>query len=103
LDPVPLRPHHTFPTRRSSDLPDTLFGATYMVLAPEHPLVDELVPAEWPEGVDERWTGGAATPGEAVASYRRETSRESELDRQERDRKSTRLNSSHVKKPHAVF
>src|SRR5262249_36828132 len=23
--------------------PDTLFGATYMVLAPEHPLVDEIV------------------------------------------------------------
>ena len=28
--------------------PDTLFGATYMVLAPEHPLVDEITPAEWP-------------------------------------------------------
>ena len=24
--------------------PDTLFGATYMVLAPEHPLVDEIMP-----------------------------------------------------------
>src|SRR5262249_40548034 len=29
--------------------PDTLFGATYMVLAPEHPLVDEIVPQEWPD------------------------------------------------------
>ena len=26
--------------------PDTLFGATYMVLAPEHPLVDELTTDE---------------------------------------------------------
>ena len=28
--------------------PDTIFGATFMVLAPEHPLVDEITANEWP-------------------------------------------------------
>lgn len=49
---------------------DTLFGATYMVLAPEHELVDEIVPAAWPDGTRESWTGGHATPAEAVEKYR---------------------------------
>ncbi len=32
--------------------PDTLFGATYMVLAPEHPLVDEVTSEEQRQAVD---------------------------------------------------
>jgi len=67
--------------------PDTVFGATYMVLAPEHHLVDRIVPAEWPAGVDERWTGGYATPDEAITTYRQAASQKSELDRQENKEK----------------
>ena len=63
--------------------PDTLFGATYMVLAPEHPLVASIVAESWPEGTDQRWTAGAATPTEAVAGYRREAANKTDLDRQE--------------------
>jgi leucyl-tRNA synthetase len=63
--------------------PDTLFGATYMVLAPENPLVDRVVAASWPEGTKDVWTGGGATPAEAVAAYRLAASRKSDLDRQE--------------------
>ncbi len=46
--------------------PDTLFGATYMVLAPEHPLVHEIT-------TDEQRP--------AVESYIREASRKSDLER----------------------
>jgi len=33
--------------------PDTLFGATYMVLAPEHPLVQEITTEENKQGVED--------------------------------------------------
>jgi leucyl-tRNA synthetase len=62
--------------------PDTLFGATYMVLAPEHPAVDGIVPAAWPEGTRPAWTGGHASPAEAVAEYRRFAASKSDMERQ---------------------
>jgi leucyl-tRNA synthetase len=63
--------------------PDTLFGASYLVLAPEHELVDQLVAADWPAAVNPAWTGGAETPIEAVADYRRAIAAKSDLERQE--------------------
>lgn len=69
--------------------PDTLFGATFMVISPEHPLVGaedcadaELqVPDAWPEGTRPEWTGGYATPREAVAAYRAQASAKSDSER----------------------
>jgi leucyl-tRNA synthetase len=54
--------------------PDTLFGATYMVIAPEHPFVDRL-----------------ATPGQAdaVAAYCRQAAAKSDLERTELTREKT--------------
>jgi leucyl-tRNA synthetase len=59
--PVAGREIRVFTTR-----PDTLYGATYMVLSPEHPLVDELT-----------------TPGQrdAVKAYQQEARRKSDLER----------------------
>jgi leucyl-tRNA synthetase len=61
--------------------PDTLFGATYMVMAPEHGLVDSIVPAAWPEGTKDAWTGGHGTPEAAVAAYRAEAAAKTEEER----------------------
>ncbi|OZC88794.1 leucine--tRNA ligase [Rhodococcus sp. 06-412-2C] len=67
--------------------PDTLFGASYVVLAPEHDLVDGLIAPEWPADVSDKWTGGAGTPAEAVAAYRASIAAKSDLERQENKEK----------------
>ena len=59
--PVAGRPLRVFTTR-----PDTLYGATYMVLSPEHALVDELTTPE---------------QRAAVAAYQEEARRKSDLER----------------------
>jgi leucyl-tRNA synthetase len=65
--------------------PDTLFGATFMVLAPEHPLLSSIVPEVWPEGTLESWVPGGrdeALPQDAVTAYRLAASRRSDVERQ---------------------
>jgi leucyl-tRNA synthetase len=54
--------------------PDTLFGATYMVLAPEHPLVDVVTSEEHKV---------------AVQAYRETAAKKSDLQRQELDKEKT--------------
>jgi leucyl-tRNA synthetase len=54
--------------------PDTLFGASFMVLAPEHPLVDALTTPEW---------------ADEVAEYRRAAGAKKDIDRQDETRVKT--------------
>jgi leucyl-tRNA synthetase len=54
--------------------PDTIYGVTYLVLAPEHPMVDALT---------------LASQKEAVAQYRLEAQRKSEIERTSTEREKT--------------
>src|SRR3954452_3074786 len=65
----PAGPITVFTTR-----PDTLFGATFMVLAPEHPLVDSLTTPE---------------RRAAVAQYRHQAATKKDIDRQDDTREKT--------------
>ena len=80
---------YSTPIRVFTTRPDTVFGATYMVLAPEHPIVDDITGDTWPEGTKPEWTLGIDTPRDAVAAYRLATSRKSDMDRQSVDRDKT--------------
>ncbi len=62
--------------------PETVFGVTSVVLAPEHPLVDAVTAGAWPDGTDAAWTGGMPAPRDAVAAYRALAAARSDRDRQ---------------------
>ena len=68
-DPPPKDLLRVYTTR-----PDTLYGATYMVVAPEHPLVDTLTKAE---------------QADRVSAYRSKASFKSDRERTEGDRAKT--------------
>ncbi|MGH3545899.1 MAG: leucine--tRNA ligase, partial [Mycobacteriales bacterium] len=69
--------------------PDTIFGCNCVVLAPEHPLTDALMPPHWPEGTPMRWTNGVAMPRDAVARYREQAAATPQLERQAENREKT--------------
>ena len=67
-DPGPAAGDRSYKIRVFTTRPDTLYGATYMVLAPEHSLVDLIV-------TEEQWP--------VVREYRERAARKSDLERTE--------------------
>jgi len=65
---------HNTALRVFTTRPDTLFGATYMVLAPEHPLVEQITTPEYRQAVEE---------------YKEQAARKSDLDRTELSKEKT--------------
>ncbi|AZU00974.1 leucine--tRNA ligase [Brevibacterium linens] len=79
--------------------PDTLFGATYLVLSPEHPQVADLTAESWDETTPESWRGGEATPAEAIAAYQRAAAAKTDADRQQSREKTGIFTGSYALNP----
>ncbi len=89
--PSPVAERRPTQIRVFTTRPDTIFGATYMVLSPEHPLVDSLTADAWPANTLDPWKGrfpgappgGFRTPRDAVAAYRKYAESRSDVQRTE--------------------
>src|SRR5690606_27357202 len=78
---------------------DTLFGTTYLVLSPEHPLVDVPTAEAWTDDVPAAWRGEGETPAAAIAAYRRAAAAKTPAERQEDRTKTGVFTGTRVENP----